>query len=344
MRTNKLTIVINCKKTNVPQQTPHHDDMKDYDTDSPPYSPTASEMERPCYHPQIIFDLRHACAVLVNETNPPDPDDEPDHRETLRKIEQKRKAEYIAYQARAAEAKSQKVDHRDVKTSHRAREETRKEQSIGYSSKPTQEVRVPVAQSAIHPSTQAAHHHIPKPAAQNVATINNRASESHNVPIVMGEPLEPTHTKVLSAKAQGKQKEVDPPDDPKLHEIRQSIQARPKTSAAATVDYIGEHTDSSRSTSRSASNFAPHRPTSTGLTSLAMTPSHIRRPSDESYQEELSRKETDGWMREQMAQRQAEIQAKGPARPASRSSPALTHDWPVRFRRSTTQPGRELRW
>ena len=55
----------------------------------------------------MLIDLRHACAIIVNETNPPDPDEEPDHRETLRKYEEERKARHAA-QARAA--KPQKID------------------------------------------------------------------------------------------------------------------------------------------------------------------------------------------------------------------------------------------
>ena len=79
-----------------------------YDIDSsPPYSPTPSEMERPNIPSHILIDLRHACAIIVNETNPPDPDEEPDHRETLRIYEEERKARQAA-QARAA--KPQKID------------------------------------------------------------------------------------------------------------------------------------------------------------------------------------------------------------------------------------------
>ena len=55
----------------------------------------------------MLIDLRHACAIIVNETNPPDPDEEPDHRETLRKYEEERKARHAA-QARAT--KPQKID------------------------------------------------------------------------------------------------------------------------------------------------------------------------------------------------------------------------------------------
>lgn len=89
----------------------------DYDIDtSPPYSPTASEMERPSLQPQLMIHLRAACAIIVNETNPPDPDEEPDHRELLRRFEEDRKAKYAA-QARAAEVKSRMVEEKSVKPS-----------------------------------------------------------------------------------------------------------------------------------------------------------------------------------------------------------------------------------
>lgn len=329
MRTTKLTIAANRKKPSVPQ-VQHQEDVRDYDTDSPPYSPTLSEMERPSFHPQTIFDLRQACAILVNETNPPDPDDESDHRETLRKIEADRKAKHAA-QARAAEAKAQKSEYRELKSAKPRKEEAPKDQPKRFSSaRPAQNVREATPKPTAYQPTQVAQQQGLKQATTGFGANdgNRRLLVSHNANAIMGEPLEPTHTKVLSAKAQGKQKEVTPPEDSMIYEIHQSVQDRPKPSAAATVDYVGEHSDSSRSTSRSASNFAPHRTSSTGLTSLALTPgeekrrSHNRRPSDESYQEELARKESEGLMREKFAQRQAEQQysATGPARPASRSS------------------------
>ena len=64
-------------------------------------------MERPSIQPHILIDLRHACAIIVNETNPPDPDEEPDHRETLRKFDEERKARQ---QAQARVGIPQKVD------------------------------------------------------------------------------------------------------------------------------------------------------------------------------------------------------------------------------------------
>lgn len=64
-------------------------------------------MERPSIQSHTLIDLRHACAIIVNETNPPDPDEEPDHRETLRKYEEERRARHAA-QARLANP--QKID------------------------------------------------------------------------------------------------------------------------------------------------------------------------------------------------------------------------------------------
>ena len=65
-------------------------------------------MERPSIQPHILIDLRHACAIIVNETNPPEPGEEPDHRETLRKYEEDRKARHAA-QARLANPQKNEV-------------------------------------------------------------------------------------------------------------------------------------------------------------------------------------------------------------------------------------------
>ena len=124
------------KPLTITQKTssPTIDAGAEYDIDtSPPYSPTPSEMERPVIHPQLIFDLRQACAIIVNETNPPDPEDEPDHREMLRKYEEERQAKYAfqAAQARAAELKQQKAEGKTHKSGtraeQRANEKLRKE-------------------------------------------------------------------------------------------------------------------------------------------------------------------------------------------------------------------------
>ncbi|KAK4692111.1 hypothetical protein P7C71_g5027, partial [Lecanoromycetidae sp. Uapishka_2] len=128
----------------------------DYDIDtSPPYSPTASEMERPSLLPQLVIDLRAACAIIVNETNPPDPDEEPDHRELLRRFEEDRKAKY-ATQARATEVKIRKAEEKSI-LSQKYKDQTRaseKEQKA-YARQVENEARRQIAREA-QPDRRAA--------------------------------------------------------------------------------------------------------------------------------------------------------------------------------------------
>ena len=116
----------------------------DYDIDtSPPYSPTDSEMERPSIQPNMLIDLRHACAIVVNETNPPDPDEEPDHRETLRKFEEERKARQAA-QARTA--KPQKIDVKSPQSAaNRAEQRLNEKAQKAYARKVDGEARKEIA-------------------------------------------------------------------------------------------------------------------------------------------------------------------------------------------------------
>ena len=100
-------------------------------------------MERPNVQAHLLIDLRTACAIIVNETNPSDPDEEPDHRETLRRYEEERKARHAA-QARAT--KPQKVDVKS-QTSAATRTEQRmneKEQKA-YARKVEAEARKEIA-------------------------------------------------------------------------------------------------------------------------------------------------------------------------------------------------------
>ena len=109
--------------TLVQKTTPSAIDVStEYDIDtSPPYSPTPSESERPCLPPQMLVDLRTACAIIVNETNPPDPDEEPDHRELLRRFEEERRAKEKS-QPRVAEVKPRRVDeHQESKKERKDR-------------------------------------------------------------------------------------------------------------------------------------------------------------------------------------------------------------------------------
>lgn len=96
-------------------------------------------MERPSIQPHALIDLRHACAIIVNETNPPDPDEEPDHREILRKYEEERKARHAA-QARAA--KPQKIDVKSQQSAaHRAEQRQNEKAQKAYARKVEAEAR-----------------------------------------------------------------------------------------------------------------------------------------------------------------------------------------------------------
>lgn len=369
-------------------------------------------MERPSVHPQLIFELRQACAIIINETNPPDPDEEPAHYETLRVFEEERKAKYVA-QARAADVKSQKAEIKSARTEQRAnekaqkeyarqveaearraiardaesgrrreierqaelrmgktveaaKEQSRKEQPRRYSTRrPPQDVPL----SGSNPEPRAA---APMDLAASFEdpTSSERSAETY-VPAM--EPLEPTHTKI-SSKAKGKQREVDPDrhrqpsetrsvtrlellppvhativtksqaketegQEPVLDHIRASLHGRPKTSAAATVDYDEPSGGSSKSSTRSNADYDNHaRPTSTAVTSAVLTPgedkrisyhrqrsvdSYGRSPSDESYQSGDANADGKARQDHKAALRQAEerySQSGRAARPGSKAS------------------------
>lgn len=302
-------------------------------------------MERPSYSTQLLFDLKTACTTLVNQTNPPDPDDdiEPMLLETLRKVEAERKAKLVAAQARAADAKSQKGEVRESKSKQKQKprlEESRKELAKRYSSTrpPVDLQKVQTASEANGLPARNLDKQVHVPTGSNTKATWRKASETVKSPTTQSAveavaaaaaAIADVHNNHAPNEIQGAARRQS--DDAALHEIRQSIHARPKTSAAACVDYSGPVSDdgSSKSTSRSTSNYdALHRPTSTGLTSLAQTPgeekrrSHLRRPSDESYQEALAIEQAAIWRKEQELQLQAEEYANSgrAARPASRTS------------------------
>lgn len=398
--------------------SPAFETGSDYDIDtSPPYSPTPSEMERPSIHPQIIFDLRQACAIVVNETNPPDPDEEPDHRETMRKFEEQRTAK-LAAQARAAKAadlKAQKADLKVYKPKTRSEQRADEKAQKDYARQVEADTRRVKARDAEQerrkvlerqadirmgqanapqeqPKKEQPRRYSARRPPEDVPSFGPRSDQRTQVTQVAVanlerhmsqpkhmetyrptmEPLEPTHTK-LSSKAQGKQKEVEPPrqrqlsesrsatkleflppvhativentgrsrrepEQPALDHIRASIHDRPKTSAAATVDYDGPSAGSSKSTTRSNTEYDNHRPTSTAVTSAVLTPgddkrisynrqlsvdSYRGRQSNDSYQgEEVSSPARD-WQAYKEALRRAEEKhnkSGRAARPGSKAS------------------------
>ena len=103
-------------------------------------------MERPSIQPHILIDLRHACAIIVNETNPPDPDEEPDHRETLMIFEEELKTRQAA-QAHAA--KPQKIDVKSQQSAaHRAEQRLNEKAQKAYARKVEADARKEIARKA----------------------------------------------------------------------------------------------------------------------------------------------------------------------------------------------------
>ncbi|KAL8792474.1 MAG: hypothetical protein Q9195_004930 [Heterodermia aff. obscurata] len=276
--------------------------------DSPPYSPTPSCTERPRIPSQILQELKDSCNILVTDTNPPSDDyDQPsDHQEALRKYREQQAAKKRA-QARAAERVS------------------KKEQETFFSRRPRNE-------SAEVESKPAPYKHIPRNAAadfENTA-VPRRPSQSYPPEDLDLEPIEPYHTKTS---AKSKEQRTNP-DDP-LFQIRAALESRPKTSAAACIDYSGPSVDtSSNSTSRSNTTYDGHgRPISTGVTSINLTPGDEKRTSSNPPSQRVSEQilqdgasasladaTAKAWMMQELARRRAEAKATGPARPGSRSS------------------------
>lgn len=256
-------------------------------------------MERPVIPSDVIADLRVCCAIVVNETNPPEYDDVPDHREMLKKYIQERDAQKAQAEKRAAREKRFESSSR----SHRRAD------SSGDAYNPTP------------------YRHVPQNAASNFeATTSIRKPSFSYLDTSTFEPLEPTHTTASG------QQSAKPERNEALEQIRAVLDTRPKTSAAACVDYSGPSIESSKSTSRSNTTYDEFGRPSTGHTSLVMTPGDDKRASytsgrvsEQILQDGESASLADAaaraWMVQELARRRAEYQSTGQAaRPASRAT------------------------
>ncbi|KAL8964338.1 MAG: hypothetical protein Q9183_004519 [Haloplaca sp. 2 TL-2023] len=267
--------------------------------DSPPYSPTPSCMERPVIPSDIIAELRVSCAFLVNETNPPEYDDVPNQREMLKKYIQERDAHRALAEKRAAREK-------------------RFEAASGKTRRP---------ESSDDVAVRAPYRHVPQNAASNFETTTSARKPSFSyLDIPSFEPLEPTHTTASGLKT------AKPERNEALEQIRATLDVRPKTSAAACIDYSGPSVESSKSTSRSNTTYNEFGRPSTGQTSLAITPGDDKRmsytsgrASDPPLNDSESSASADvaarAWMAQELARRRAEYQSTGQAaRPGSRAT------------------------
>ena len=252
-------------------------------------------MERPVLSAQLCHELKQSCVLLVNMTNPPEPEDEPDHRELLRKFEAERKAKYVA-QLQHAEAKSMKAELGQIKQ-EKGRSKSDQTNTLKKEQPPRYSTRRPRHASENPLSNAAPRHYVPKDPMGRHKPSESQSKSAEAAHAIVSEPvLPPVHAPIVERATQEEQRQVKQQQQAEaqvLGQIRLSMHMRPKTSAAACIDYDdnGQDTFSSKSTSRSASEYATvhGRPTSTGLTSLqAMTPSMIdgrasrkdRRPSE----------------------------------------------------------------
>ena len=279
---------------------------------SPPYSPRPSECERPRLPLNILLELKQSCAVLVNDTNPPTDEYEnlPDPREALHKYDQ------------AQAAKKRAKERAEAQEATKAANE---EQQSFFSRRPRGETPEPS-------QPPAPYKHVPINAATSFEStaIPRRPSQKYRSESANFEPIEPTHTRT-SANARVREEE----QEDSLFQIRAALESRPKTSAAACIDYPTPSNEisaeTSASTSRSQTTDYTHgkRRISTGLTSINTSgeekrSSYIKeRVSEQIHQDGASASLADAtakaWMMQELARRRAEYKA-GPARPASRAS------------------------
>ncbi|KAI4271009.1 MAG: hypothetical protein LQ337_006320 [Flavoplaca oasis] len=250
-------------------------------------------MERPVVPPHIIAELRVSCAIVVNEINPPEYDDVPDHREMMKKYI----AERDAHKAQAEKAAA--MEERRISTRPQRKRD-----------------------STTHATESAPYRHVPQNAASNFEATTSVRKPSHSyldMPTV--EPLQSCHTQASSKKPQERNEA--------LESIRTAMDTRPKTSAAACIDYSGPSIESSNSTSRSTTTYNEFNRPSTGQTSQAITPGDDKRcsytagrssePDPESSS--LADATAKEWMAQELARRRAEYQSTGQAaRPASRAT------------------------
>lgn len=166
--------------------------------------------------------------------------------------------------------------------------------------------------------------HVPTNAARDFKASTNARSRSYsNANEASFEPLEPTHTKVSGHSRTVK----TAPDDP-LAQIKASLDNRPKTSAAACIDYNGPSADTSSSTSRTATTYDPVRP-STGFTSQAITPANEKRISQQRVSEQvlkdgaaaaLADATARAWMSQELERRRGTESVQGAYRPSRGAS------------------------
>ena len=208
---------------------------------SPPVSPLPFLIERPKLPPQVLAELHLACAKIVQATCPASQDYDDVVECQVRNWEQAQKK---------AGLKSDKGSSLVSNPYQRRRREAD-----------------PLPGQATRPIN-----------GHESISSRNALNRKDSYPQATFEPLEPTHT-TASHKSRS-QHHLPVTEDP-IHQIRSQLHVRPKTSAAACIDYNGptiQSTGTSSSTTRTNTTYDGHR-ASTGLTSTNMTPANRKSAS-----------------------------------------------------------------
>ena len=210
---------------------------------------TVPRFERQVLSSQVLRELRVACALIVKETGPSGAE-----------------LEAILNQADPLETYNKEVAKVRAKAA-----------STQQSSFPTKSARQKDRTSKSNiVSTNQSSTTLPLPRPQsNVYTSNHRSATALTHSKTVVEPPRPVNPK--PTEKQIARKSVPVRDRDALAKIRSSMSLRPKTSAAASIDYMATTVGSSGSTTRSNTTAEPR--ISTNVTSFNQTPADDKRGS-----------------------------------------------------------------
>lgn len=258
--------------------------------DSPPFSPVSFIIERPHLPPQTYTELQQSCATIVQELQPVD------HHvyeaiAATNKIPGKWSDDNQAYKSATQNPKPKPKHHRRT------------------DSAPT---RAPKSYT-----------HVPTNAATSFKATATTRKPSHAI-----ELLDPTTFPTPPSNRSKPRALPDPSRDPLAH-LRADIASRPKTSAAACIDYKTPSATTSNSNSRSNTTYDAAGHSGTGLTSLALTPRSHRLSSQSPSSSASASATAKAWMAQELARRRSEAEkaiqqranhSSAAARPSARAS------------------------
>ena len=223
---------------------------------------------------QMLRELRVACALIVKETGPTGAEleailNQPDPLDTYNK------------EVAKVRAKASSTQQSAFVKSLRPRDRSSKSNLVSVNQSTT---TLPLSRPR-----------------SNVYTSNHRSTSALPQTVQKVEPV-PLDRPVTLDK-QVTRKSVPARDQDALAKIQSSMNLRPKTSAAASVDYVAATAGSSGSTTRSNTTFEPR--ISTNVTSLNQTPADDKRGSYQFPKRSSSRSASaQGWRRDEAPGRQ----------------------------------------